>query len=305
MHYHVGIITPALFLATACLGIGGTTQAGAIGLATTSGVFSVDNSQVQGNASLVNGSLVETTDNPSQVTLQGGARVDLATQSRSRIYSDHIVLERGSSKVRGVPVVVNGLRIVPANHAVIEVTTDSSKRFGVESTEGWATVLNAHGALIAEVPHGSAMSFVEQETGAGAPTQITGCIQKVRGTNSYVIRDETTNVIYEVQGPDVAANVGKNVQITGGLNTTGTPVTGASQLLSETALTPNPNGKGCKPDIPAAAAAAGAGAAAVGGGLSVVTIAIIGGVAVAGIVGGLAASGTFSGSSSSPTVSTP
>ena len=304
MHHRFGRLALVLCAAAGPLCIAASTNnSGAIGLATTSGSLSVDNATVQGSASLLNGSQIATTDNPSQVTLRGGARVDLATQSSGRVYADHFVLEHGTSKARGVTVVVNGLRVVPQDRSEVEVTTESSTHFGVQAAGGWAKVLNGRGALVAEVMRGSALSFVDQGTGAGAPTQITGCVQQVKGTNSYVVRDETTNVIYEVQGPDIAANVGKNVQITGGLVTTGTPVTGASQLLSETSLTGNPNGKGCKPSIPAAAAAAGAGAAAVGGGLSGVTIAIISGVAVAGVIGGLAAAGTFSSSSSTPTVS--
>jgi len=287
----------ASFLVATCVCIGGSTaSSGAIGLATTQGVFTVDNAQVQGNAALLDGSLLQTGDNPSQVTLQGGARLDLATNSTGRIYRDHVVLERGVSRAKGVSVVVNGLRVVPADSSsVIQISTDGTKRFSVGATTGRASVLNSSGALIAEVTRGSAMSFAQTETGAGAPSQITGCVQRIRGTSNYVIRDETTNVIYQVSGPDVEANVGKSVQITGSLDTTATPVTGASQVIHETALTPNSSGKSCRSDVAAAADAAGAAAAAAaGGGLSGATIAIIGGVVVAGIIGGLAAAGTFS-----------
>jgi len=286
----------SVFATATCLCIGGSTaSSGAIGLATTQGVFTVDNAQVQGNAALLDGSLIQTSQNPSQVTLQGGARVDLATQSTSRIYRDHVVLEKGVSRAKGVPVVVNGLKVVPTDaSSVIQVSTDGTKRFSVGATNGRASVLNSKGALIAEVMRGSAMSFAQTDAGAGAPSQITGCVQRIRGTSNYVIRDETTNVIYQVQGPDVEANVGKSVQITGSLDTTATPVTGSSQVIHETALTPNTSGKSCRSDVAAAADAAGAAAAAVGGGISGATIAIVAGVAVAGIVGGLAAAGTFS-----------
>src|SRR5579884_3455737 len=284
-------------LAATCLCIAGDTRtSGAIGLATTQGVLVVDNAEVRGNAALLDGSSVQTREDPSQMTLRGGARIDLATESSGKIYRDHLVLERGTGKVRGVAVNVNGMRIVPREQtALIQVTTDGSKRFAVGATSGTASVLNSHGLLIARVARGEAMSFVDQDTGAGAPSQITGCIQRVKGTSNYVLRDETTNVVYQVTGPDVDANVGKSVQISGALDSTASPISGASQLIHENSLTPNPNGKGCKSDVPGAAAASGgAAAAAAGGGISGATIAIISGVAVAGIIGGLAAAGEFS-----------
>ncbi|HZU26290.1 MAG TPA: hypothetical protein VFA04_12260 [Bryobacteraceae bacterium] len=298
-----------IVLAATCVCIAGDARtSGAIGLATTQGVLVVDNAEVRGNAALLDGSTVQTREDPSQMTLRGGARIDLATESSGRVYRDHVVLERGTGKVRGVPVTVNGMRIVPQQHnAMIQVTTDGSKRFAVGATDGAASVLNSHGMLIAQVSRGEAMSFVDQDTGAGAPSQITGCIQRVKGTSNYVLRDETTNVVYQVTGPDVDANVGKSVQISGALDSTATPISGASQLIHENSLTPS-GGKGCKSEIPAAAAAAagGGGAAAAaggGGGVSGATVAIIAGVAVAGVIGGLAAAGTFSSSSSSSTVS--
>jgi hypothetical protein len=294
-------LVPLLLAATTLSIAGDARTSGAIGLATTQGVFVVDNAEVRGNAALVDGSLVQTRDDPSQMTLRSGARVDLATESSGRIYRDHVVLERGTGKVRGVPVTVNGMRIVPQEHsAMIQVSTDGSKRFAVGATNGGASVLNSHGVLIAQVTRGEAMSFVDQDSGAGAPTQITGCIQRVKGSSNYVIRDETTNVVYQVTGPDVDANVGKSVQISGALDSTASAVSGASQLIHENSLTPNASGKGCKTDVAGAAAAAGGAAAAAGGAaMSGTTVAIISGVAVAGIIGGLAAAGTFSGSSSS------
>lgn len=286
-------------------------SSGPIGFAWTSDAFLLNGIQVHGNASLLNGSVVRATDNPVWITLHSGARVALATKSSGAIFSDHIVLEEGTSQAKGFAVVAQGMRISPDTSALIRVATAAPKTVSVTAVSGNASVFNRHGLLIADMRPGRSLAFTDQDTGAGAPTQITGCIERISGTSNFVIRDETTNVVYQVSGPDVEANVGKTVQVTGTPDTSATVIEGASQLIRVSALTPL-NRRGCKSDIPAAAAAvagggaaaaAGAGAAAGGGGaagISGVTVAIIAGVGAAGVIGGLAAAGTFSSGAASP-----
>ncbi len=122
----------------------------------------------------------------------------------------------------------------------------------------------------------------------------------------FLMTDETTNVTAELEGEGLAAEGGNKVEITGAADPTGTPASEATQVLRISQM--RRLAKGCVAGKRAAAAAgAGGGAAKPAGGagggaagVSLTTIAIIGGVAVAAAVGGLAATRSLPGQASSP-----
>jgi len=272
---------------------GGPTAAGPIGFVT--GEFNMDGSQTRDNATLFNGSVIETAVSTSHVTLQDGTRVDLAVASRERVFRDHAVLEKGMTQVHGgssYVVLANNLRVSSADPFRVAVSDPGTVR--VTAVDGTAEVTNVRGQLVAMVARGSSLDF--QEAAASAPSHLSGCLQKV-GTH-YVLRDTTTNVVVELTGTDLEKYLGKSVDVTGSVDPSATPVTGAAQVILATNVTAG-TGKGCKTNIAAAGAAGGAAAAA--GMATGTTVAIVGGVAVAGTLVGLAAAGTFSGKSTSAT----
>ncbi len=278
----------------------------AIGVITGSGNFVLDKANVNGNASLLEGSVVETLQSASEITLNGGGRIELAPQSSARVYADRLKMEKGIGESRGTVIQFRDLLVQPDNRSLVQVVVEGSKKFQVAALSGSSDVRNGKGVLIARVMSGNSLELTDQESGATAPSQFAGCIQRVKvgGVDHYVLRDETTNVVIELTGPDVAANVGKSVTVTGAIDTATTPIQGASQFVTVTTVTPQSR-KGCKSEIPGAAAAATAGGVAAG--LSTgATVAIIGGVAAAATIGGLAAAGTFSGgTTTTPPVSVP
>jgi hypothetical protein len=293
-----------VFVCVAALAFGGGPSAtGPIGFVKATGEFSMDGSQTRDNATLFNGSVIETAISPSHVTLQNGTRVDLGATSRERVFRDHAVLETGMTQVHGgtpYTVLANNLRISSAGP--FQVAMDQPGTVSVTAMDGSAEVKNAHGQLVAMVERGSSLAF--QDAAASAPSHLTGCLQKVGA--HYVLRDATTNVVVELTGPDLEKHAGKSVDVTGSLDPDATAVVGASQVIRETGLTSG-TGKGCKVNIATASAAGVAGAAAAGaaagggiGGLSTgATVAVIGGVAAAGTLGGLAAAGQFNGGTAS------
>jgi hypothetical protein len=272
---------------------GGPSANRPIGFVKATGEFNMDGSQTRDNATLFNGSVIETAVSPSHVTLQDGTRVDLGAASRERVFRDHAVLEKGMTQVHGgtpYAVLANNLRISSADP--FRVAVDEPGTVRVTAMDGSAEVKNARGQLVAMVVRGNSLEF--QEAAASAPSHLTGCLQKV-GTH-YVLRDTTTNVVVELTGTDLEKHVGKSVDVTGAVDPGATPVEGAAQVIRVTNLTSGP-GKGCRVNI-AAASAAGAAAAAGAGiaGLSTgATAAVVGGVAAAATLGGLAAAGTFNG----------
>jgi len=269
----------------------------AIGFVRSSGEFNVDGSQTRDNATLFNGAVVETSVSASHSTLRDGTRLDLGTASRARVYSDHELLERGTTQVHGAShyqVIASNLQVFSTEPFRVSITQPG--RVKVVALDGYAEVKNAKGTLVAMVMPGSPLEF--QEAGASAPSHIIGCLQKVG--NIYVVRDATTNTVVQVNGTCLEQYAGKSVNITGSVDSSVTPIQGASQVIAVTNITAG-TGKGCKVNIPAAADAAG-GVASAAGMSAGAKAAIIGGIAVVGILAGLAAAGTFT-SSAPPSVS--
>jgi uncharacterized protein YdeI (BOF family) len=257
-----------------------------IGVARTHGQFRADNAQGTGNATLFNGTRIETAEATSQLHLNGGTRVILASNSRGRVYQDRIVLERGTGQVEGsvYPIEAAALKIVPDSAgAKALVSVDKQNKVHVTALNGNLKVGTASGILVATLMPGKALSFDPRQAGAAAPTTLTGCLEARAGR--FVVRDETANVTYEVQGAGLSGETGNRVEITGTIVPGAQAAGGASQMLRVTNV--RQLSKGCLPGGAGAAAggaAAGAGAAA-GTGAATAT-AVVAGIVVAGAAAG-------------------
>ena len=98
----------------------GMAAAPAVGIVTARGSFTIDASNVTGNATLFEGNQIETGKNSSQLQLNNGARMQLAAESRGIVYRDRLVLEKGTSLIQGgrtSQVEANSLRIRPASES--------------------------------------------------------------------------------------------------------------------------------------------------------------------------------------------
>jgi hypothetical protein len=272
-----------------------------IGTAIARGSFRVDDATVTGNATLFEGTTVETHSASSFLDLAAGPRLTLAADSRGRIFGDRLLLERGSEmqNAPGFRIEARGLIVRPDTaHTSGRVLLEGGERVQVAALTGSLRVLNSGGLLVATVDPGVALAF----QASAEPEKLTGCLRAVPG--HYILTDEVTNVTVELSGPGLDRESGNRVEVTGAMDPTAAPVSGTTQYIRISQL--KRMGKGCLGNKAAAAGAGGAAgkAAGAGGGgvagLSIgATAAVIGGVAAAAVVGGLAASGSFSGSSGS------
>ncbi len=288
----------AMFLALAPLP--GFAAPPAIGTVLAKGTFRIDDSNVTGNATLFEGTLIETRQAATSLDLTSGARVTLSPDSKGRIYGDHLLLEKGSGqlvKPAGFHMEARGLRVQPATgDASARVALAGPRGVKVTALSGSFHVLTAKGLLVADLAPGTALEFEPQpQAGGNEPWKISGCLRVVSG--HYLVTDDVTNVTVEVSGSGLDLEAGNRVEITGTMDSATTPVSGATQFIRVTQV--RQLGKGCSAGKSGpAASAAGAGGAAAGGaaaGISATTIAIIGGVAAAATVGGLAAADTLPG----------
>ena len=250
----------------------------AIGVATAKGSFLLDRSAVQGNATLFEGTVVETTATPSLVRLQDGPRMQLGSTSRGKVYGDRLVLEKGEGQLEGAlgyRIEARELRILPeSTDTVARVALGKPGRVTVAALTGGVRVTTADGTLVARLERGTALEFEPQAAGASAPVSVTGCLAEVDG--HFLLKDDTANVSFELQSDDLARYRGQRVTVTATVLKEARPGHGAVQVIQVAQIKTL---AGTCP-VPAATPSKGA--------LSGTTKAVIAGVAIAAVAGGTA-----------------
>lgn len=273
-----------------------------IGIAMSEGNILINSSKAAGNATLFDGSTLETQSAASQVRLNGGARLRLASDSRGTVFSDHVDLQRGSARISGYSANASGLSVRADGDASASVSMREQGFVQIAALLGNVHVYNAAGINVANLLPGRALDLGPQDAGASAPSSMIGCA--VRSGGNTLLTDETSNVTAQLRGSNVRA--GRRVQITGSMVPNASPVGGATQVINVTSV--KEVGGACKAGTPAAGAAgaaAGGGAAAAGAGVGAgigAGTAVVAGVAAAAAIGVGVAAATGSFSQNNPVV---
>jgi len=241
------VSTPSLFY-SACLGASvalscwGATPA--IGIATASGHFTLEKSQVWGNSTLFEGSTVETDVASSQLALQNGVRVQLGTESRAKVWNSRIVLEKGVGQVaapESYEVDAGGLAIRSTGAgARVRVGLAANGRVEVTALAGAARVMGA-GLLLAAIPSGRSMAFSLQAAATGALTRA-GCVLYKDG--HVLLQDDDTREVVELIGSGLNPNVGNRAEVRGTASAAKPALPIATSVLIVTAVTLREQG-GC------------------------------------------------------------
>ena len=209
----------------------------ALGVAIAKGGFQIDGSSVSDNATLFDGTTVETSQASSRLQLKSGARIELSPRSRAKVFNDHLSLEKGVGELasKGYQIEAQTLRIATDEpKTVARVRIDGSKNVMVAAVNGPVRVYNEIGMLVANVKPGVPLVFEPQ---AAAPTasERTGCLaQSKEDPTKFVLVDQIANVTVEVRGVGLAEQVGNKVKISGTAFRSATPVAGASQVIQAT-----------------------------------------------------------------------
>jgi hypothetical protein len=144
-----------------------------IGVATTVGTFSLNESPVSGSINLSDGAKLQTTTAPSDVRLQSGAQVRLATRSEGTFFADHVSLDKGAVRVgsfSGLTVNASQLQIVSDDPNAQAVIRMNKKTIEIASIGGAVNVTDS--GLMTRVAAGTKMSF--QSGASPAPASTTG-----------------------------------------------------------------------------------------------------------------------------------
>jgi hypothetical protein len=186
-----------------------------IGLIIQNGEFRVDSATVRGNATLFAGKIVETGPGLARAYLNNGAKVQLAAESRARIFPDRLVLESGASGVSGTRYRVDArsLRIeTESPEAAARVRLAGAGSVQVAAVQGPVSVRNRQGVLLARVPAGRALEF-HPEAAPPATMQATGVLRQVEGR--FLVEDPATGIKMELHGQGLEKAAGKRVRVTG------------------------------------------------------------------------------------------
>ncbi len=204
-----------------------------IGVATTNGDFQIDRSNVSGNATILDGSVIETGTAGSELRLYRGTSMRLARDSRGKVFQSRLILERGAAQVdapKGYAIDAAGLQVQTSPLSAVQVNLAGAGRVEVATMSGAVEVRNGTGMLLAQVLPGRALAFTVQASGAAAPEKLTGVLTERHG--HYFLTDQTAGVRVELVGTDLGKLVGKLVEVTGALDTTAQAAESAAHVVN-------------------------------------------------------------------------
>jgi len=256
-----------------------------IGVAISDGSIRINEARTAGNASVFNGTKLET-DRPAQVRLNAGGSLQFGNASKAQLFSDHIDLQAGSARFSGLSATANGLSVRPDADSSADVQLHG-KVVQVAALTGKVRVFNQKGVNVANLLPGRALNLTPQDAGAAAAASMTGCVTGANGM--FTLLDETSNVTVELRGANVRP--GHRVQVTGTMVANSNAPAGAPQVVAVTNV--KELGGGCAASASKAnsgagsAAGPGAGQGHHGGGAAV--IAGVTAAAAAGVGIGIAA----------------
>ena len=241
------------------------------------GVFVVDEAQVTGNSTLFEGTTVETNGTASQLRLNDGVRMRLASSSKGTVYRDRLVLEQGAGQMENSSnygIEAMGLMVIAdGSESAARVELKDQNLVHVAALRGNFRITNADGFMLASLSAGKALEFDPVRAGASAPSNMSGCLREQDG--HYLLTDETAGVTVELRGSGLASKAGNRIGITGVVVPSVEAASGATQVIQVSSL--NQISTGC-----ASAAAAPA------GGMSGKKKSVIAGVVVAAAASGAA-----------------
>jgi hypothetical protein len=148
-----------------------------IGVASAFGSFTVNSAQVSGNANIFDGSQVRTDKAASQIFLQNGASVLLATNTAATVFKDRLVLSQGAARVDNMTkfsVEASGFRVMPDSDTSQAAVRLNQGAVEVASMSGTVRVYNSSGAMLTHIGAGTASAFKPGQSGASTAGGMSG-----------------------------------------------------------------------------------------------------------------------------------
>ena len=199
------IVLFASFLSAA----GAWAGSSSIGMITSGGAMSLNRSEVWGNATLFDGSSIETQKASGDAALSDGVRIQFGAQSRATVWRNHAALDRGIAQVTArSPYEIDSGGIKVKAESGSRMLLKAGAQVEVTALAGMAQVRDRDGTLLASIAPGRTLSFAFQAT-----VTRTGCM--VYKDGHFLLQDENTNEVVELTGTGLAGNVGNRVEVLG------------------------------------------------------------------------------------------
>lgn len=205
-------------LALFCMATFASAGTTVIGTASVRGNMRVDGSTVQGDATVFNGTVVETDNASANLRMGHGIDVTMSKSSKGTAYSDHFVLQRGESELSApgsFQLEANGLRVAADSpNSVAVVTMAPNKTVNVAVLAGRFKVRDGDGLLLSNVLPGRPLSFAVEAPASTSPyyVSVVGLLDSVNGR--YVLTT-AEDVKYELTGIQIQKFVSDKVVVTG------------------------------------------------------------------------------------------
>lgn len=208
-------------LALSCMATCASAGTTVLGTASVRGDMRVDGYTVTGDATVFDGSVVETGDASANLLVGHGVDITMSRSSRGTIYRDHFVLQRGESELTApgsFELQANGLHVA-ANKpdSVGIVNLKPSNTIEIAALAGSFEVRNGQGLLLSNVLPGHPLSFAMQDQ-ANTPPYYVSTVGLLDYENGQYFLTTDENVRYVLTGNDLQKFVGDKVVITGTLN---------------------------------------------------------------------------------------
>lgn len=199
-----------------------------IGTASARGDIRVDGYAVKGDATLFDGTVVETGQASAVLRLDKGVEIKLATGTRGTLHRGRMVLQQGSSEWTGSgPFLLeaNGLQVTPSepnSRGVVSMGDENT--IEVAALTGGFRVTNNRGVVLASVRPGDTLAFGAQQPGPPSTSTVVqmtlyGTLTKVNGHYYLLLPSPDLGIVYELTGGNLESLIGKSITITGTCDT--------------------------------------------------------------------------------------
>ena len=194
----------------------------------------MDNYVVKGNATLFDGTVVETGQATADLRLDKGTQITMSSDSRGTLYHDRLVLQQGKSMMSSsssFQMEANGLHVTAKTpNSLGVVTLKEGNTVEVAALSGNFGVTNDQGVLIASVPAGHATMFAKQ-AGENSTTTTYSSVGTISFTNGNYFLTDSANEKFEITCKDLRRYIRKEVKLSGVIETGVTPAQDASSVV--------------------------------------------------------------------------
>jgi hypothetical protein len=175
----------------------------------------IDGNQVTSDATLFDGSTIETTEASAMLHMNANADIMMTAGTRSTVHDGYVKLEQGKIDLKpacGFVVEANGVRITPSSlTSRAEITSSAS----VTVLSGEFLILDNQGRVLSRVHNRGSQSFDASHALPAGRATYAGTLSSLDLHSMLTLFGPDSNITYELQGRSAKKMQGKFVLVNG------------------------------------------------------------------------------------------